>query len=963
MLIPASALGRLPRLSSLELDYNRIAALSGDILRSIAERVTSLVIAKNVVRELPADTFQYFQQLEDLALDRNLITNLNTDAFNGLENSLVRLKISQNRISNIVGPPLSLLKLKYLDLSDNQLNELSRNVFSLVPSVEYLNLSRNSHLSIVPLTLLHKLPDIKVLDLTYTGLKALTSDLFAKSSKIEEIYLNNNDLVEISDGTFVNLRNLTVVDLSHNNINNIRPGAFVNAMNIRELYLKGNQLNSFKGEFFNTGTSLEILDISDNQLSYLFPSSFKIHPRLREIRAANNKFNFFPAELIASLQFLQHVDLSGNGLKTIEELDFARLPRLRALYLARNEIDSVSEMAFHNSTQLQIVDLSHNKLDRLGERTFEGLVRLEMLNLKANLLADLPETIFERARLNMLENINLAENLFETAPLKSLQRQYFFVSSVDLSRNRLRDIPADDSIMVNIKKLDLSFNPLSEQAIVNVLSEPKTVRELNLAGTGIETVAPLETPFLSSLNLSHNNISRLSEKIFERSTLLETLDLSYNKIDDLSTFPTIWNVLRNIQTLNLSGNLISGVAQNDFDGLVTLRHFSMNDLERCSRIEKSAFKSLKNLSHLEAYGFPKLGYVDIKGILLNMMALEIVNLETKDATIGSEQLQTILNPRLRELGIWGPRLRSVSSGTFSGLKGNQVVIGLRNTSITALPPAIFFPVPRSSHVTLDVTGSRLTTLSPQLLVSIDDRRGDLKVTGLETNPLVCDCSSRALRRWLPAHMTTVRCTAPKHLEGKLLVEVGDDELTCDTRTLSTGASLAPPFVKSTRLVPKTTEPDIIWSVAPTEKTKQKTVQKSPGTGQSVINNDDTLIIGIVGGVVTFIAILIIVICIIRLRMSSNQYRGGPLANGGTVLGPVVGAGSSCACSVKGGAPIYAIPPSYGTGYSATLPHKVHNLTGPQPGGRPNYSTLGRPYYQNSGQPYFIAYSSDEKIYR
>jgi hypothetical protein len=40
---------------------------------------------------------------------------------------------------------------------------------------------------------------------------------------------------------------------------------------------------------------------------------------------------------------------------------------------------------------------------------------------------------------------------------------------------------------------------------------------------------------------------------------------------------------------------------------------------------------------------------------------------------------------------------------------------------------------------------------------------------------------------------------------------------------------------------------------------------------------DSLIIGIVGGVVAFITIIIIIICIIRLRLADNQYRGGPLA--------------------------------------------------------------------------------------
>lgn len=56
--IPASALLSLPRLAALKLDYNRITAVSPDLLKLIATRLTILGLAKNVIRELPADVFR-----------------------------------------------------------------------------------------------------------------------------------------------------------------------------------------------------------------------------------------------------------------------------------------------------------------------------------------------------------------------------------------------------------------------------------------------------------------------------------------------------------------------------------------------------------------------------------------------------------------------------------------------------------------------------------------------------------------------------------------------------------------------------------------------------------------------------------------------------------------------------------------------------------------------------------------
>lgn len=61
LLVPASALGRLPRLSRLQLGWNRVAALDHDILGAVADRVHHLSLARNVVRELPPDAFQVFK--------------------------------------------------------------------------------------------------------------------------------------------------------------------------------------------------------------------------------------------------------------------------------------------------------------------------------------------------------------------------------------------------------------------------------------------------------------------------------------------------------------------------------------------------------------------------------------------------------------------------------------------------------------------------------------------------------------------------------------------------------------------------------------------------------------------------------------------------------------------------------------------------------------------------------------
>ncbi|CAH1405408.1 unnamed protein product, partial [Nezara viridula] len=928
LLVPASALGRLPRLARLQLGWNRVAALDHDILGAVADRVHTLSLARNVVRELPPDAFQGFNKLKHLDLSGNLLLSIETSSFTGLEENLESLSLRGNRLSAFSTKPLPLPKLVTLDVSHNHITEVARTAFLMMTSLLALNVSQNS-LTTIPSSTFHSLGKLEVLDLSYNNIKVLSPELLMKLPALRWASFSHNVLQELTESAFQNLRNLTVLDLSRNHITNIRPGCFSALLSLKRLDLSGNKLSSFKGEFFVTrrsnGTQLEELDLSDNDLSYLFPSSFRVHPRLQKLSAARNRFSFFPAELIVGLNYLQDIDLGENLLKSLEDFDFGRLPRLNLLKLNKNQLDSISETAFHNSTQLQIIDLSENKLERLGERTFQGLGRLKLLDLSDNLLTELPESIFERSRLRMLENIDLSKNLFEIPPLKALQRQYFFLASVDLSNNKLTDIPPDYSIMVNIKKLDLSFNPLTPESIVSILGEPKTVRELNLAGTGITHITRLESPFLYHLNLSHNQISDIPEKVFERPTLLKVIDLSFNKIGDISgTLSQVWSKLKNLHTVDLSSNPIKSIVQGDLDGLESLIRLNISGLEECSRIEKMAFKSLVNLAELEAYGYPRLGYLDITGLLHSLPSLELLDVEVKDSAVGGEQLSAAMNPRLATLGIRGSRVHSVSSSTLAGLKVPNINVFIKGTSLTSLPPALLIPLPRSSKVRLDVGGNQLTTISRQFLSALDDRRGDLVLLGLADNPIVCDCNARALRR--SGLVTGVVCSKPAHLDGRLLAEIGDDDLTCDRTSTTTEAPTTP--TRMSHITHGPTEPDIIWSVPTTHRLPAKTMTPT-------VTNDDTLIISIVGSVVAFIAVLIIITCLARVRWGGERYRG-----------PVPHCNSpACPC------PKVILPMPY-----ATLPGK--RLASVSPPLRASYSTLGR--YPPPSQPFYIAYPPGEE---
>ncbi|XP_026672039.1 protein artichoke isoform X2 [Ceratina calcarata] len=749
LLVPTTALTRLPSLTHLRMEFNRIAALPIESIEAIASNLATLALARNLIREIPPGLFQEFERLVRVELSGNALTRLTRDSFLGLEETLLELDVSSNKLATIGGLPLK--RLISLNLAGNRLTRIPPETFEHLKNVRYLNLSSNPLFGGFPPVFPSSVVD---LDVSRTDLNVLPAILLRNLESLERISLADNRLERIEEGTFDRLENLSRINLSGNRIESISNAAFVGLTGLYELNLRANQLKSFAGEYFDTGTGLEILDLSSNQIDRVSPTAFAVHPRLRSLDLSDNRFLYFPSDHVKPLQFLERLDLSGNGLKRVAEFAFSQLGRLRTLNLAGNRIESVEELAFHNSTQLQSIDLSENDIEALGERTMEGLLRLERLDLRENRLTSLPETIFDPSRVRSVERIDLSGNLLNEIPSRSLQRQTASLVGLNLARNRITELTTTSQVVTsNVKELDLSGNPLSENAISAILGEAKILRTLNLADTGVKMerlVVRLETPFLKNLNLSGNNLLDLDAKIFERTTMLETLDVSRNGLADLQNANRAFQALPALRWLDVSGNHVKIVNETCFDRLTGLRTLRMADLPNCTRIERNAFKPFAKLRSLSAYDYPKLGYFDVQGILKGMNSLETLDIEIKDSSVSNEQLSLRAHPRLNRVTLRGERLRTVLSSSLVGFRGSRLSFGLKNTSVDSIPAALFFPVPRSTYFELDVSGSKLTTLSNQFLAALDERTGLVAIKGLRYNPIDCTCESTSLG-WFRTH--------------------------------------------------------------------------------------------------------------------------------------------------------------------------------------------------------------------
>ena len=876
--LPAVALSRLPNLKRLKIDYNRIGALDYDILRSL-KGLEELSLAHNIIREIPEGTFKDLRDLKILNLYGNKIAELSMETFLGLEDSLEYMDLGYNiidRVSRIQYP-----KLRFLNLEKNLIKNIS-NVFNLLTSLQVLNLAENK-IDRLPSGVFRAMTNLLQVNLEKNKIRKLEPGVF-ENAYLTKVNISSNLLTEIEAQSFSNLEILEVVDLSDNRISTIENGAFDTIPHLKKLFLQKNRLNSYKGDIYSgENAELEVLDLSDNEMTYLYPESFEFHPQLKWVSFAKNRFAFFPTQFIKSLQQLEYLNLEKNQIKSLEDNDFANLPNLRRLKLSMNEIESISETAFQNSSQLQFIDISFNNISELKNDLFNGILRLQ-LNAGHNNLTSIPDKLFEKRKVFRLESLDLSHNQFSEIPVNVLKNQYNTLETLKISHNNIKVIPSDDNILVNVNVMDLSFNPLTQDSIINVFNEPKTVRSLNMAGTGITKVPFLETPFLIALNVSHNKIKILNDDILAKAKLLQSLDVSHNSIPNLSAgLASAWPKLSSMRHLDISHNPITYIIRGDFKYLNSLESLSMTHLDKCTKIDRNAFSNLVALKSLKMYGYPKVAFIDVKGILESFNTLESVMVEMKEPTVG-DQLTPAFSPRLHSVGVMGDRIQHIAISALNGITSRAIDITIEDTNIANLPSLILFPVPMSSHIKLDVRNSKITSIGPGLLNNLNSTQRHIRLAGLSTNPIYCDCNARKMQQWLysklldnslKGDLNDIRCSAPDQLAGRLLVEVTEAELTCD----GTSTTTIEVQYSTSRTKPTESELDIIWE--PTTR-KPTTNRPSYAPDQSLkqssgLTNMDSVIIGIVGGVVAFITIIIIIICIVRLRLTDNQYRGGPLA--------------------------------------------------------------------------------------
>ncbi|XP_034182833.1 leucine-rich repeat-containing protein 40 [Osmia lignaria lignaria] len=472
--------------------------------------------------------------------------------------------------------------LKTLDLSFNSLAIIDSKIECLSELTTLL--LHDNLLEDLP-SEIGNLNKLKILNLSNNKLKQLPSQ-FYKLNELQELCLKNNS-INILDPAVGDLIMLTHLDLSYNNLSEL-PVGMGYLVRLKSLDLSHNMLIELPPDLTNM-RALKKLDASCNQLEVLPPLG-----ELRKVETMmlqTNKLITFPD--ISGCTLLRVLHLADNNITEIDMSCLEGVGRLKVLTLGNNKIETIPEEIM-KLVYLEIFDLSHNKLTivpsqvgimpNLKQFVIDGN---DVQNIRADIIRCGTPRILKHIRQSIKSTSNLStKECVITDDNPSIYPDKYTMQStklLSLAGQNLIELPhevLENACKADVSTVDLSRNKLSE--LPDQLCMIATIADLKLAS---------------------NELTHIPEWIGEKYKYLQALDLSKNFLESL---PSTLGLLKYLREINISFNRYKEIPESVYD-IDSLEILIAND-NSITNIDVSYLQKLQKLATLNL-GNNNIGYV------------------------------------------------------------------------------------------------------------------------------------------------------------------------------------------------------------------------------------------------------------------------------------------------------------------------------------------------------------------
>ncbi|XP_008070636.1 toll-like receptor 7 [Carlito syrichta] len=575
-LIEKDAFLDLPKLKVLSLKDNNVTTVP----TVLPSTLTELYLYNNIIAHIQEDDFKNLRQLQILDLSGNCPRCYNAPYPCTPCEKNYPLKIDLRAFD-------ALTELKVLRLHSNSLQSVSPRWFQNLTNLEELDLSQNFLAKeIGDAKFLHFLPNLVQLDLSfnfdlqvYRAFMNL-SHTFSLLQNLRILRLKGYVFKELSSVNLAplhNLQNLEVLDLGTNFIKIADLSMFKKFDKLKVIDLSVNKISpsgdsSEVGFCSNTRTSVDSHGPQVLEQSHYF----RYDEYARSCRFKNKEPSSFLPSNENCHQYGQTLDLSRNNIFFIKSSDFQHLSFLKCLNLSGNAIgQTLNGSEFLPLAKLKYLDFSNNRLDLLYSTAFEELHELEVLDLSSNSHYFQSEGITHMLNftknLKVLQKLMMNYNDISTSTSRTMESES--LRTLEFRGNHLDVLWRDGDtrylqFFMNLQKLeelDISENSLSFLPPGVFDGMPPNLKNLSLAKNGLKSFNWGKLHFLktlTTLDLSHNQLTTVPERLANCSRSLEQLILKNNQIRRLTKY--FLQDAFQLRYLDLSSNKIQIIQKTSF---------------------------------------------------------------------------------------------------------------------------------------------------------------------------------------------------------------------------------------------------------------------------------------------------------------------------------------------------------------------------------------------------------------
>ncbi|XP_069007509.1 transforming growth factor beta activator LRRC33 [Embiotoca jacksoni] len=548
--------------------------------------------------------------------------------------------------------------------------------------------------------------------------------------------------------------NIEELQLNYNSIQTLQDTCLLRYSSLNTLSLACNSLEKLESNTFQDSKLLENVNLASNNLYIGYQETSLALKNLIVLRAldlSENRLKDEMAEtLLQNLTSLEYLNLSGNLLQRLHDTSFGDLHQLKELDLQRNimfEIDN----AFNSNSKLQRLNLAFNYLPCLTDFHMSQLV---VLNVSHNVI----DFFISRQDLNdtfQLETLDLSNNqlvFFPLLPSHSRLRNLYLSHNFVRFYEHLADNVTFPNSTTSVEFYNLKKHTRNVTAKLwdeNLHGDISSLEILDLRGNQVDYFPNgfiQKMPTLSRLQMCTNCLETLNLTSEQFSGSLYELDVSNNRLNQISADESTLTSLGNLTYFNLSWNALEWLPLGLFSSLPSIRSvdLSYNNIDICPSEETeisvktiSTCVDWKNIVSLKQLYLRGCDLERIPTSAFTGLSLTHLDLSDNPGLTTQESIQS-LGRTLQHLGLGNTHIQDFDFSHFKSLKS----LNLSRNSLADLPPSLL-------NLDLKVLDLRDNNLSTIPSGQANDLAPKLQTVFLTGNPFNC-CQAE----WFSTFITT-----------------------------------------------------------------------------------------------------------------------------------------------------------------------------------------------------------------